>query len=73
MNVKRLRLLMPLVAGVLGFLYFAYARDYPFELALLMGAALMVLGIAALRTWERMRGGSIVELAPREGGEGADQ
>jgi len=67
LNVKRLRPLIPLAAGVAGFLYFVYGREYPFKLALLMGAALMVLGIAALRTWQRTSASSVVQLAPGEG------
>ena len=55
MSLPRLRTFMPLCAGIIGFTYFVYARDYPFRLALMMGAALMVLGFAALRTWERLR------------------
>lgn len=73
MNVKRLRPLIPLAAGVAGFLYFVNGRDYPFKWALLMGAALMVLGIAALRTWERMRAGSVAQLAPGEGDQRAGE
>ena len=73
MNVKRLRSFIPLAAGVVGFFYFVYGRDYPFKLALPMGAALMVLGIAGLRTWERMRGWSMAELAPWEGDQRAGE
>ena len=55
MSLLRPRVVVPLTGGLLGFFYFAYARDYPFRLALLMGAALMVLGWVAVRTWERVR------------------
>ncbi len=55
MSVARLGVLLPLVAGVAGFLYFAFGRGYPFELALLMGAALMMLGWAGARTFKGLR------------------
>ena len=41
--------------GVLAFAYFLYVREYPFRLALMMGAALMVLSWAAIRTWDGLR------------------
>jgi hypothetical protein len=52
MSVLRPAVSLPLVAGVGGFLYFAFGRGYPFRLALLMGAALMLFGWAAARTWK---------------------
>ncbi len=55
MSVARLGVLLPLVAGVAGFLYFAFGRGYPFQLALLMGAALMLLGWAGARTFQGLR------------------
>lgn len=55
MSLVSLRVVVPLAGGILGFFYFAYARDYPFKLALIMGAALMILGWVAVRTWERVR------------------
>ena len=55
MRVARLGVLVPLVAGVAGFTYFVFGRDFPFQLALLTGGALMVLAFAAMRTWQQMR------------------
>lgn len=55
MTVARLRTIIPLSGGMLAFLYCVYGRDYPFRLALMVGAAVMFLGFAAIRTWERMR------------------
>lgn len=49
------RTLVPLLAGVVGFLFFSYVRDYPNELAGLMGLAVLLFAWAAIRTWERMR------------------
>ena len=47
-------MVVPLAGGVLGFAYCLLGRDYPFRLALMVGAAVMFLGIAVVRTWERM-------------------
>ncbi len=55
MSVARLGVFLPLAAGVGGFLYFAFGREYPFELALLMGAALMLLSWAGVRTFAGLR------------------
>lgn len=55
MSVARLRVLAPFAAGLAAFFYFAYLRDYPLRLAMVMGAAMMFLGWGAVRTWERMR------------------
>ena len=55
MRFVRLGVALPLLAGVGGFLYFAYGRDYPFEFAALMGAAMMLLGWAGARTWKGVR------------------
>jgi hypothetical protein len=49
-------MIIPLLVGVAGFFYFSSVRAYPFQLALLMGVAGMLLSWAALRTWERLRG-----------------
>jgi hypothetical protein len=46
---------IPFLAGLGGFLYFAFGRGYPFGLALLMGAALMLLGWTGARTWKGLR------------------
>lgn len=55
MRAARLGFLLPLVAGVGAFLFFVYARDWPLALALLIGAAIMMLGWVAARTFERLR------------------
>ena len=49
------RAFVPLVAGVAGFLFFDLVRDYPTELAGLMGLAVLLFAWAAIRTWERVR------------------
>lgn len=56
MSFLRSGVALPLVGGLAGFLYFAYGRDYPFRLALVMGAAMMMLGWVAARTWKGLRG-----------------
>ena len=48
-------MLIPLFVGVAGFFYFTSVRGYPFQLALLMGIAALLLSWAALRTWEQLR------------------
>lgn len=50
------QVLIAAAAGIAGFVYFSTMREYPFQLALLMGAAMMFLGWAAARTWEGLRG-----------------
>ena len=50
------KVLIAAAAGVAGFVYFSTMREYPFQLALLMGAAMMFLAWAAVRTWEGLRG-----------------
>lgn len=47
--------LIPLIGGVVGFFYFTEVRDYPFQLALMMGLAGLMLTWAALRTWDSLR------------------
>jgi len=47
--------LVPLVAGVAGFLFFDRVRDYPTELSGLMGLAVLLFAWAAIRTWDRVR------------------
>lgn len=49
------QLLIPLVGGIAGFFYFTSVRGYPFQLALMMGLASLMLTWAALRTWDRLR------------------
>ena len=49
------RAFLPLLGGVIGFLFFDYVRDYPTELAGLMGLAVLLFVWAAIRTWERLR------------------
>jgi hypothetical protein len=48
-------LLIPLAGGIAGFFYFTSVRGYPFQLALMMGLASLMLTWAALRTWGRLR------------------
>jgi hypothetical protein len=55
-SVLRPAAVIPLLAGIAGFLYFAYGRGYPFRLALLMGAAFMLLGWTGARTLKGLRG-----------------
>ncbi len=55
MSLIRAGVVLPLLAGVAGFLYFAYGRAYPLELALLIGAALMMLVWAGARTFKGLR------------------
>ena len=55
MSAARLRTIVVFAGGMLAFLYCLYGRDYPVRLALMVGAAVMFLGFAAIRTWERMR------------------
>ncbi len=52
----RKRVWVPAAAGVVAFAFFYTGRDYPLELALLVGAAVMFLGWASLRTWDQLRG-----------------
>ena len=47
--------LIGFAVGLAAFGYFSLVRDYPFQLALLMGAALMVLVLAGVRTWDGLR------------------
>lgn len=51
----RKRLWVPAAAGVVAFVYFYTGRHYPLELALLVGAAMMFLGWASVRTWDQLR------------------
>ena len=55
MNAARLGLLVPFAAGVGTFLYFVYLRGWPALLAVVIGGAVMFLGFAAARTWQRLR------------------
>lgn len=47
--------LIPLIGGVAGFFYFTSVRGYPFQLAMMMGLASLMLTWAALRTYDRLR------------------
>jgi hypothetical protein len=51
-----MQVLIAAAAGIAGFLYFSTIRGYPFQLAMLMGAAMMFLGWAGARTWKGLRG-----------------
>ncbi|MDX1642952.1 MAG: hypothetical protein R3244_01200 [Thermoanaerobaculia bacterium] len=52
----RKRVWVPAAVGVVTFAYFFTGRDYPLVLALLVGAAVMLLGWASVRTWDQLRG-----------------
>ena len=49
------KMLIPLLVGVAFFFYCTSVRAYPFQLALLMGIAALLLSWAALRTWDQLR------------------
>ncbi len=52
----RRRVWVSAAIGVISFVYFYAGRDYPLELALLVGAALMLLCWVGIGTWEQLRG-----------------
>lgn len=52
----RRRVWVSAAIGVISFVYFYTGRDYPLELALLVGAALMLLCWVGIGTWEQLRG-----------------